>query len=340
MKKIISTLLFVALGIFFFVWALRYIGLEEMKNVLFSFSIWEGLVILSLTILARAVETLRWKKVLEKEGYSFSFKELFGPNLIYFGAYYFVPLAFLGADLLRGYSLKGKKGITREKRMASVLIDRLSATLPAVLTIGSGTLIFLLKANLLMDNIEKIFFIALLAIAFFWYVRKRAIEEKSILRVFLKIDENNLGRKVEKEVLKYFRVKNPYLLKTIGLSFARIFIEMVQCWLLFFFLGKNMSFTSLIAVLGVSLGSMEIPVSADLGSHDWIMVFVSQRLGFGKGAGIAFSSILRVSNIITAFWGLWFLSRLWVGKWQDKIFESVEKLSELINNNHKRKNGE
>lgn len=73
------------------------------------------------------------------------------------------------------------------------------------------------------------------------------------------------------------------------------------------FLGYCLPFSSSLAIFGSSLAAMETPISADLGSHDLANALVFERLGLGKGAGFAFTLIVRGIGLLFTFAGIVFL---------------------------------
>jgi uncharacterized membrane protein YbhN (UPF0104 family) len=155
MKKVLSNLIVFLSGLALFLALLEYVGLEKLEESFSAVSLPEIVVILLLGFLVRGVETLRWQAILGGQGYKFSFRELFGPSLACFSIYYLAPLAFLGADIFRAQAIKGK--MPSEKRLASVLIDRLSTTLPVIVSGVIGLVVFCLRPTFPWAILKGIF---------------------------------------------------------------------------------------------------------------------------------------------------------------------------------------
>jgi len=335
MKKIISFLLSFLLGLAFFWFVFeKVIDWQELKSVFLSFSFPAGLLILLLAFLSLLLEVLRWKEVLKSKGQHFSTLELLGPYLACFGIIYLAPITVLGADFFRARALKNSHSQPSEKILASAFIDRILSSIANLVIIFIGSFIFLSKTDFLPGDFNLIFlgFVLFLAFILIFFIvifsYSNIFKKNRLLRFFLNSKQEALSREIKKEIFSFFGRENFHFLKaSLGLSFLRVIVNLIQVWLLVFFLGTSLSFLSLLAVFGVSTAALETPISADLGSHDLATALVFQHLGFEKTTGIAFALVLRGTNLVLTFLGAVYFLRFSLRALKERLFKKIDKFA-------------
>jgi uncharacterized protein (TIRG00374 family) len=175
MKKILLFLISLFIGVGIFIWIGKIVGWQEIKNAFLVFSGWKGAVIFGLTLLIAALGTLKWQVILEGENIKVSFKDLLGPYLIGLAVMFLAPILLGGGEVLRGYDLKRKTGITFPKAMSSIIIDRILEWTVNLTVIFLGALFFLYEIGLPPKNLLIIFggvFLIFLAVIILFYFRK------------------------------------------------------------------------------------------------------------------------------------------------------------------------
>ncbi len=338
MKKLFLFLISLLIGIGLFTWIIKFVGWEEIKNALLVFTGWQGIVILILTLLVLSVGTLKWKMILKSKGEDVSFLDLFKMYLAGFSIMYFLPMVILGGEIFRGYILKRKNSLHWSKGIASSIIDRILDWTAILVIVFLGTTFFLLTIGFPSKKIGIIFggtfFIFVAAVSFFYF---KTFKRESIVKFFLKLfkpkylDKEPLA--IEKEIFTFFSPKRITMWKGFFLAFLGGGISFLRAWFLINFLGKNIGFLPSLSVLSFSYLAGMIPITASLGSHETIQVFVFKSLRLGAGTATAFTMIIRGAELIFALLGIFIFFRLGFKLLENnffpknKDFNSKEKLS-------------
>jgi len=317
MKKLGLFLVSLAIGIGLFVWVLKFVGVQELKNILDILISWQGLVIFGFTLSIMLVSNWRWKQIFEGEGVKISFRSLLGPYLAGFGVLYLAPILIWGGELLRVYILKKRNLISWPKAMSAVIIDRILEWTFNLAAIFFGISFFIYKIGLPSSKLfiifGGIFLIFVLAIFFFYFkaLKKESIA-KAIGKIFIKkLDGQPLD--TEREIFDFFKPRNKSMYKAILLSFLRMVLIYFRAWVLVFFLGKNITWVSALIIFGFSYLAVMIPIPASLGSHEAIQTFVFKSLGLGISSAAGFTILIRATEIIFALLGIVILLQMWTG---------------------------
>ncbi len=330
MKRFLFSLASLFLGIGLFLCLLNQAGWQEVKKTILAFSSIEGAFLFVLGFANTLLGALRWREILKSKGCFFSLKELYGHYLASFAITYLAPLIVFGGVFFRGYvlNLKGKNSAPLSKAMIASFIDGIFEHGSEVITalLGLISLFFLISFPFKAFRIAILILVIFLGAIFFYYF---FLKKKSFIKIFLKIDERNRGRKMEKEILSFFNPKNNIFQKAVFLSLAKTFLTLFQYWILISFLGKSISFLTAISVLGMSVIFMAPPISADIGAHDLGSAFLFGRLGLGRETGIVFASIVRGINLILAVGGIIFLIKAGFITLRQKIFKKIGKIHQL-----------
>lgn len=332
MKKILLLLISFLIGIALFVWVLRMVGWQEIKNVFLNFTGWQGLIILGLTVLMALVGTWRWKEILKREGTNISFKSLLNPYLAGFAVMFLAPVLLWGGEIFRSYILKERNSIPWSKGMASVIIDRILEWTANLTVIFFGGLIFLfmigfppVKLGIIFTGLFLIF---LAAISFFYF---KCIKKESIVAFFIR-NNHKQPLETEKEIFKFFQPQKTAMWKAFILSFLKSAIMCFRVWLLILFLGKSITILPALSILGFSYLAVMIPIPTALGSHEAIQTFAFNSLGLGISAATAFTMIIRGVELIIALVGVIILFRLGIILIKKAFFKKIERI--VINNDN------
>ena len=327
MKKISFSLISSFLGIVLFFWLFNRVEWQMVKNIFLRLSVIEGIFLLVLTALGMLLGTLRWKEILKSKGYHFSLKELYGHYLAASAITYLTPMFVFGGEIFRGYvfNAKGENPTSLEKAMAASFTDTIFECIFGCAAICLGAILFFFTAGFTLGDSQTMVLTISLLLAggiFCFFIFKK----KSIIKIFLKVDEQNRGRRVEKEILSFFKIKNRSFQKVFLISFFKTSVRFFQYWLLVDFLGKSISLLTAISVLGFSILFMGVPISADFGSHDLGSAVLFGKLGLGLEVGAVFASIVRGINLILAIIGLLFLSKFGIEFLQNNLLKKIKRL--------------
>lgn len=311
MKKIALFFISLLLGGFLFTWVVGKTGWEDVWMVIVTFSFLKLFVIAALTIIMIGVGVFKWKQVLKGQGYSeVSFYNLWNPYFASFALSFFAPMLFFGGEVLRAYSLRDSRDIPFTKGMASVVIDRILELGVYLVIIIIGVIFFLFNSGAPPSFLLWILAGAVLFSGLFIFI---FMKEKSIIKIFLPKGDNNGLADIEQEVLDFFHFSNPFLFKSILLSFAKSGVALLRAWVLIFFFGEVISILPLIGVVGFHYAALFAPIPAALGLHDAFQIFAFSSIGFGGSMGAGFALIIRVAEFIVATIAIISLVRIGLG---------------------------
>jgi len=252
-KKSLLFLISFLIGIALFVWVVKFVGWQEIKNAFSAFTFWQGLVILIFTLFIILIGNLRWKIILESIGPKISFKELLKPYLSCFSIVYFSPMVLFGGEVFRGYFLKNKHSIPWSKGMASIFIDRILDWTTNLIIVIIGMFFFFFRIGVPSFKLILIFGGAFLfwsiGISFFYFKAFRGESfAKFFLRFFMRHKEYRNPFEIEQEIFDFFKEKRKYLLKAFFLAFFEELIYLGRIWLLAIFAGKIVGFWPILSL--------------------------------------------------------------------------------------------
>jgi len=333
MRKFLLFLILLLIGCFLFYGVIKWVGWEEVKETLFTFSGYKGIVILAVTILIWLSGVWRWRFILKSQGCNVS---ILGLGEIFFAGttinYFFSPPVYFGGELFRAYIARKKFSLPQEKNFAAIVIEKiLSASVILVfLILGIVSFIFLTELPFENFGIITIGLIGVLAVGLsvFYF---RSFKKESILRYFFRFSglKNNKNSKmiknIEKETFRFFDFKKSLMWKGLGIAFLRYFLILARCWFLVFFLtGETGFLISLIILFFLILASI-LPLPARLGGLEITQAFAFGSLGLGKVVGITFSFIIRGAEILVALFGLMLLIKLGIKFSKESIEKTTNK---------------
>jgi len=309
MKKIFLFLISFLIGISLFIWILKFVGWQAIKNAFLIFTLWQGIVILVLTFAKMLTATWKWQEILKAEGVGVSFFDLFKTYLAGFSVMYLFPIAFLGGEIFQSYILKKRHSISWSKGLASSISDQILDWTTNLVVIFFGVIFFLWKIALLPKKIAIISFIilplALLGISYFYF---KAFKKESIIEFLFKRFSRNVPNngilEIEKEIFNFFNFKKSSFWKGIFIAFFEEVFFLSRIWFLVGFLGANINLLLTISILSFSYLAMLIPIPAVLGIHEGVQALAFTSLKLGVGLSTAFTLVIRGADMILALIGI------------------------------------
>jgi uncharacterized protein (TIRG00374 family) len=303
------------IGVGIFIWLGKLIGWQEIGKSFKGFTLWQGAFITALTFLIAIIGNWRWQQILKDSGVELHFWKLFK---IYLGGYammYLFPIIIMSGEIFRVFGITKESDVKVYKAASSVIIERILEWTVNLLVIFLGLFLLAFKLDILPEQVFIVFgcalmaFIAVLGFFYFKALRKKSIIN-SLVKAFSKkeIAEGNSMIEIEKEVFKFFDLKNPSLFKGLSLSLLRAVVMQFRVWILIYFLtGMNIGIIESLSVLGFSYLSSMIPIPTSLGSHEVMQSAAFISIGLAKGSATAFTMIIRAAEIIVSSVGLAFL---------------------------------
>ena len=334
MRKFFLFLISLLIGVLLFGYVIKSVGWTEIKNVLFLFRGWEGVLIFLLTFFFLIVGVLKWKEILRSQNSLLSFSSLFYPYLSGFSLMYLFQNIGFGGELLRGYTLKKIHSLSFTKGMASVIIDRILDWTVQLIIVFFGVLIFIFKIGFPPQHLAVVlgiaFLIFFIGICLFYY---KILKGESFFKFFLnffspKYKKDISPFPVESEISLFFKKRDRFFWKSLFFSFLRSFILFWRCWFLIYFLGSKINFSSAFSILGFHYLATSIPIPVELGITEIVQVFVFSALGLNRARATAFVMIVRGVNLLFALLGLLLSLRLGIAIIKENLFKNKKNFNE------------
>lgn len=334
-KKILLFFFSLFIGVALFIWIVDFIGWEKIENSLLVFTVWQGLIVSILTLLIILIGNWKWKEILRGEEVEVSFWHLLKPYLVGFAVMFLAPILLALGDILRIYTFKRKSDISLLKAAASVVIDRVLEWTVNLVIVFFGILILFNRIGFSSKKLilfGGLFLVFVVWISFFYF---KTIKRKSIAKKIGGLFNGRLSKEllsIEKEISDFFRFQNKSMWRSLGLSFLRGFLMYLRTWFLIIFLGKQISATVSLSILGFTYLAAMIPIPTALGSHEAIQAFAFKSFGLGVSSAAAFTMIIRTAELLFALIGLILLIQTGAIFLQDLIFKAIEKFNKFRNN--------
>lgn len=320
MKKLLQFLLFLAIGLAVFFVVMAEVGFEPIEQALLLFFNLEGLAVILLTFLAFLPEVARWRLVLKTQGQDIPAKGLFKLWLIGFSMSYLTPFAMFGGEVFRIYFLKKRfPAVPWEASMSSEACGKILEATVFFLFLIAGIVAFLFYGKLPATvTYIGVFLIAaaLFGLLFLFYFKRWKKESafEWVLNFFClkkeRITNGESGKAIfeaEKEVFRFFSLKNKALWQALCLTFLWAFLRFARIFFLLFVLAGNTGLLKTLAVFGfVNLAAIT-PLPANLGALELGVGLAFQVLGFGFSQGAVFSIIWRAADLVWCLAGVFLL---------------------------------
>ena len=320
MKKIIFFVISLILGIVLFVWVLRYIGVDEIKSAFTSFPLQTVFIVIALGFGHMFIVIYRWMLILHAQGDMVRYRQLLAPKFIGFAISYLTPGLYIGGEPVRAYVLKKEAGVKFSHGLASIIVDKiLDFTYPLPFLIG-GLVYAIFTYNIAWGALGffVLVLLGLIILLIFFYIQTyRGKGFFSALMVFLKLDRLKVVRRLYKKVQYFENLIITFFQKRRALFAKGLLLSLLAGSLIFFqfvvilnALGIGAGFFKIFVLMVFMILSFLIPIPGSLGSFEAGQVIVFKALNHPASVGVAFSLIIRVTELLKVAVGLIFLSSL------------------------------
>jgi len=319
MRKGTIILIFLLLGVLLFIFTIKKVGIEAVKDAVFMFSFPQlALLLLMLVSAFILMGSFRWRIIMRNIGMRVpKFGKLFLVRLVGFSLSYVTPAALLGGEPARFYLLKGEDEKENNRLIASIIVDKLMQILSSCFFFFSGIFVLLFYLNLsrLTGIIITTTFLFLIILFIFLIKRiKKVSKEKGFFVSMFRIlylnkikkikDMQDRFEQVEQEIKTFFRQPKVFILKPILCTFVEVGLVLVLFWLIIFFMGSVLTIPRLLVIRSMTDLSAMIPFPASLGTLEITQAFIFEIFGMGAHTGVALSLIFRGVSLTLAFIGL------------------------------------
>lgn len=282
-----------------------------LSEILSSFSNITAEIILAyavVSLLIMMVLTLRWKVILEAQGYKqVSFRDAFAYRIIDYGVSYVTPSAKLGGEPVRAAMLK-RNGIGFKEGLATVVTDKTVELSFTLLAFIFGVTILLLGYAIPAELRILLVLVSGVLLFIIWKFYSKILQGKPVFLSFfrfLRLHKIKWFEKrqaailnFEKPIISFYNEKRKAFLIAFALSVVAFFLSMAEYALLLRMLNLEASFGVIFMVFSVVGISFMIPVPMALGSLEALQAWLFSLLKLGSVAGIGLAMITRSRDLL------------------------------------------
>ena len=334
LKKILLFLISLVFGLAVFILVIREVGFKNIKQAFSLFSYLEGAAIIIVSFLISFLNILRWKYILKSQGYNIPIFNLAKVWFAGFSVNYLTPVAALGGEPFKIYSIKKIFSVDWEKGIASIFIEKLLGGVFYFLYLTFGVLSFFLLIGFPPKNIGiTIGGILLISVIIILVLFHKIFKKESILKRFLSLfgiknnSSNNLLLETEKEIFAFFQPRKKTIWQGVGITFLSYLMSFVRSFLIIFFLTGKTSILTAFSVYAFANLAYLFPIPAALGILEALETFNFGILGLGSNIGTVFSLILRGAELLICLAGVIFLVKVGI---KLIIIRTMDKLSSFF----------
>jgi uncharacterized protein (TIRG00374 family) len=247
MKRFLFVFLSLVFGITLFIFVLKQVGWQETWQVLALLSWWQFLLVALVTLIGFLLAAIRWQLILKSQsGHKIPFKKILRARAVGFSLSYLTPAVYFGGEPLRAVVLKEEDGISWDKNIFSIIVDKaLELTINALVILIGVIYLFTYFA---LPNWLNFILISVLGFSLigFYFFYSRAFRQKGFLTTLIdffwlnKIKKikgmaGNI-QKIEGFISVFFSRQPKYLISAVVLSLASRFFSILSAWLIVIFL--------------------------------------------------------------------------------------------------------
>jgi len=319
MRKGTIIFVFLLLGVLLFIYTLKKVGFEAVKEAVFMFS-YSQLFLLLLLLAAGMVGmgTLRWRLIMKTLDVPVpKYSKLALIKLVGYSLSYLTPAALFGGEPARFYILRTEDEKENSRLAASIIVDKMMQTFSSAFFFFSGLVLFLIYLDLsrMIEILLLVILVIVILLIFFLIKRVQKVSQEKgffisaleflYLNKIKKIkDMHKTFRQIEEEIRKFFHNSKKILLKTILLTFAEVIFVLIVFWLIIFFMGHVLTIPRVLVIRSMTDLSMIIPFPASLGTLEVAQAFAFENFSLGAATGVGLSLIFRGISLALSFLGL------------------------------------
>lgn len=304
------------------------IGVREIGRAFLQFPLWGIIPLLALTVLVHLISAIKWQYILRSMNIRVPLAMVFKIGLIGYATSYLTPIVYIGGEFFRGYILRDRYGISWQKALSSIFIDKAVEAAVWISMILTGVIFFLYQSGFSFSKIVGASLVAAILITGFLVVvgissfKKKSIIHLILLRPF-KLEGSSVGKFVsstEGDFFAFFSSGNKKnILLTTKLAILKYIVLWVRNIFLIYYLADVFSLQDSIIALGFTYISYMAPIPAAIGAQEGLLSLVFAGIGYDTGTGAVFTFLLRGVEIIMVGAGLFYLARWGLGKFMFHI---------------------
>lgn len=341
MKKYLFIFLSLVLGAFFFVFALRKFGWQEVWRAANILSWWQFLVVLLLILAGFLVSVWHWKVVIKSQtSESVSFWSALKARSVGFAMCYLTPSVYFGGEAMQAIILNSESKISWTHNIFSIIVDKAIDMTVGMLVMIFGLIYIFVYFSLPVWLNWTIGAVVAIWIGFAYFFYSRAFRQQgfitSIIKFFWldrvkKVDKFSENiQEVEQLISDFFLHKPGYFASVVVLAFFRRFFILSGFWLTIHFLKVQVNVFQVLGFMAVTSVMYFLPVPGSLGIHEAAHAIFFNLFGLGGYNGVAFTLILRVLELMGMAVGLFFLLIFQIKVWKNNFWSKLKKIGRKL----------
>ena len=175
------------------------IGVEEIGRAFLQFSLWGIIPLLALTVLMHLISAIKWQYILRTMNIRVPLSMVFKIWLIGYATSYLTPVVYIGGEFFRGYILRDRYGVSWQKAISSIFIDKAVEAAVWIFVILAGAILFLYQSDFSFSKIIGASLVLMIFLAgILVALGISSFTKKSIIRFMLlkpfKLERSSVGK--------------------------------------------------------------------------------------------------------------------------------------------------
>jgi len=305
------------IGFIVFVSVLFFSNIKDVSKVLFSLSLPHFLIVLAIFLSEVLLITCRWGIILKSQGYHIPLNKLFPAKTSCYAISYLTPFSRLGGEPIRAYILKKKAGVPFLKGFETTIEDKMIEFTSTMVFVICGVLILFLNYTLSKDVIITLLaFITLFVFLLsFFYIQ--IMQEKEVFSLLIRLFQihkikafpeiHKHAKQLEKNISVFFLNHKKTIIKALFISTISNIILLLNSMLLMHFIGYKLTFAGALIFFSLTAFASTFPIPGALGAFESFSALAFSLLGFTAGTGVAFSLLIRLTELSAVTIGVFFV---------------------------------
>ena len=311
-------LLLLALGIAAIVYSIHRIGWAPIVEALARLTWWQLAVLCLPYAVITVVDTLGWRYAFPRDGAPFL--RLVGARLAGEALNLVTMLGSMGGEAVKVWLIR--RDVAYEASVPSVVIAKTTLTIAQALFLLIGVALawsLLATDSRVIAAMLWLLVIEIAAVAGFVGVQVAGVVGRAgrLLEWVGVIQRPDYAQRLDAALRDYYRRDWRRLSLSTGFNLAGWLLGAVEAYLILSFLAipADLLTATVIEALGAGVRFAAFLVPASLGAFETANAAAFEALGFGAGAGLAFSFVRRARQVVWIGIGLLVLATMgWLGK--------------------------
>ncbi len=329
MRNFLKFTLALLVGLFLFYFVVKDTGIEFVLEALSFFFKIEGFFIILITFAIVLLGSLRWREILRSDGEEVSLLKTLRYLVKGFTVDFLTPFSLFGGEAVRIMLMEKEVGF--KKSFFATATDKIMDITAHFFFLLLGT-VFLVLYGASHRDIVLLYALAVIILIFLGLALfyRKALRQKSFLQwIFgiLRISNNYLNNTkngqtvidVEKKIVFFFSSHKKEFAKGMILSFLRHFFFLLRVYLIMFFVIGYFDPALAVAIYGLTILSMLLPLPASIGGMEVILALGFAILGIAVAPAVILAVTLRGADLLVCIVGIALFIRLSVDSFLLKI---------------------